>query len=34
MGGGFIFQIEDFRIDTSVAGQLEKVRRKILNFKF
>jgi F-type H+-transporting ATPase subunit delta len=25
--GGFIFQIDDLRLDASVAGQLEKVRR-------
>ncbi|MDR0687192.1 MAG: F0F1 ATP synthase subunit delta [Prevotellaceae bacterium] len=31
LGGGFIFQIEDFRVDTSVAGQLEKVRKKLVS---
>jgi F-type H+-transporting ATPase subunit delta len=30
LGGGFIFQIDDFRVDTSVAGQLEKVRKSLL----
>jgi F-type H+-transporting ATPase subunit delta len=30
LGGGFIFQIEDFRVDASVAGQLEKIRRNLV----
>jgi F0F1-type ATP synthase delta subunit len=29
LGGGFIFQIDDFRVDASVAGQLEKIRRQL-----
>ncbi|MDR0414396.1 MAG: F0F1 ATP synthase subunit delta [Prevotellaceae bacterium] len=29
LGGGFIFQMDDFRVDTSVAGQLEKVRKQL-----
>ena len=28
--GGFIFQINDLRLDASVAGQLEKVRRQFI----
>ncbi|MDR2801730.1 MAG: F0F1 ATP synthase subunit delta [Prevotellaceae bacterium] len=28
--GGFIFQIDDLRLDASVAGQLEKVRRQFI----
>ncbi|MDR2146088.1 MAG: F0F1 ATP synthase subunit delta [Tannerella sp.] len=27
--GGFIFQLEDMRLDASVKGQLEKIRRKL-----
>ncbi|MDR3188948.1 MAG: F0F1 ATP synthase subunit delta [Prevotellaceae bacterium] len=29
LGGGFIFQMDDLRLDASVAGQLEKIRRKL-----
>jgi F-type H+-transporting ATPase subunit delta len=29
LGGGFIFQINDLRLDASVAGQVEKLRKKI-----
>ncbi|MDR0687414.1 MAG: F0F1 ATP synthase subunit delta [Prevotellaceae bacterium] len=29
LGGGFIFQMDDFRVDASVAGQLEKIRRQL-----
>ncbi|MDR2813290.1 MAG: F0F1 ATP synthase subunit delta [Prevotellaceae bacterium] len=29
LGGGFIFQMDDLRLDASVAGQLEKVRRRL-----
>jgi F-type H+-transporting ATPase subunit delta len=28
--GGFIFQINDLRLDASIAGQLEKVRRQFI----
>lgn len=28
--GGFIFQIDDLRLDATVAGQLEKVRRQFI----
>lgn len=31
LGGGFIFQMDDFRVDASVAGQLEKIRRQLAN---
>lgn len=30
LGGGFIFQLNDMRIDASVKGQLEKIRRKLI----
>ncbi|MDR3365529.1 MAG: F0F1 ATP synthase subunit delta [Prevotellaceae bacterium] len=30
LGGGFIFQMDDFRLDASVAGQLEKIRRRLV----
>ncbi|MDR3266772.1 MAG: F0F1 ATP synthase subunit delta [Tannerella sp.] len=30
LDGGFIFQLDDMRIDASVKGQLEKIRRKLI----
>jgi F-type H+-transporting ATPase subunit delta len=31
LDGGFIFQLDDMRIDASVKGQLEKIRRQLVN---
>jgi F-type H+-transporting ATPase subunit delta len=31
LDGGFIFQLDDMRIDASVKGQLEKIRRKLIS---
>jgi F-type H+-transporting ATPase subunit delta len=30
LGGGFIFQLDDMRIDASVKGQLEKIKKKLI----
>jgi F-type H+-transporting ATPase subunit delta len=30
LSGGFIFQVEDFRLDASVAGLLEKMRKQLV----
>jgi F-type H+-transporting ATPase subunit delta len=30
LDGGFIFQLDDMRLDASVKGQLERIRRKLL----
>lgn len=31
LGGGFILQINDLRLDASVRGQLEKIKRQMMN---